>query len=351
MKKVLSLSTLLFLIPSLAFPGYAQRINISSCNNLYYIIYQVGRGTKILSKYSITKKEKTIYYTLQDENRCSLVDVFLDLTSSKVGYSDVCNLSPESSATESNIRYYVLNILDIKTKKLIAKLSNAGGLASFSPSGNAIVYAEQIPGERGSPVPPGYKGGVWIYDFKTKTKKSVSAMADDINWSEHDGNIYVFQNIYMKPTVYRYNPIRGEIENTPYRGIYFSSDGKYYSNQPFEEYPSKLFRTSDNKEMVDWETMMGERGSKEFPGIAFKFWSRKLNAAIFSVVPSGTENVVFDVGRGRIIGQFSGKVIGTNAQGTLVAVHPPLSSKASWAMDKVEILNLIELTSKYQSKK
>jgi len=71
--------------------------------------------------------------------------------------------------------------------------------------------------------------------------------------------------------------------------------------------------------------------------MSFQFWSKKLNAGVFSV--GGEKNVVFDVGQGKVIGVFPGYVVGTNPDGTLVAIHPlgPDNQR------KIEILNLLDL--------
>jgi len=89
--------------------------------------------------------------------------------------------------------------------------------------------------------------------------------------------------------------------------------------------------------MMEWENKIMDKGGRNYHGMYFQFWSNKLNSAVFSV--AGTTNIVFDVNQGKVIREFSGEVIGTNREGTLVAVHPSGKDRFS----KVEIVNLMEL--------
>jgi len=311
-------------------------ISISDYGDVYYINYSPINRSKDIHKYSFSTKRSKVYISLTDGKECVPVETLLDPTRTKIAYSQMCRNASQSSAKGIDIYYYVLTIAHLKTKNMAITINNVGHAFSFSPKGDAIAFVEESPGERGYPVPDDYVGGAWICDLKDGSRRLMVKSAHDLNWSAHDGNIYISDG----SSVYRYNPAKMILNNTVYYGIYFSTDGKYYSTEITEDAPSKIYRSQDNAEMVEWNTMILARSPRQYRSMAFRFWSNKLKAAVFSVAPSDTENVIFSVSKGRILGQFSGKVIGINAQGDIVAVHPPLASHAAWATDRIQVIDL-----------
>lgn len=252
----------------------------------------------------------------------------------------------DSSSKRAQGKYYSgIMIVDTKSNKEIA-FFNYTRLYSFSPNGDAIVYFEGPIGPyQGGPLPPSEEMGLWLYDFNRKTREKIDTLGlgvMDLNWSEHDGNIYVYG-----VKVYRYNVKAGRSEIVPYKGIYFSADGKYYIYAPSEG-GANIYRTEDNQLMDEWEKMIMEKSTSKYPELRFRFWSRQLKALVVSP-GEDWQNIIFDVNKGKIIGEFKGLVIGTNSNGSLVAVNPVRAdNQNAYDQSQVEIINLLDVVSKYQ---
>src|SRR4030066_2112824 len=275
MKKLIVLRILGLIILSINSTGRASssKIVIDS-NGAAYLpmgrfinlqtIEQEKEMRKIL-KYSPQDKTLSLDYNIADTNNCYIDNLSIEPTSTKIAFTSSCVILGGTRTKTEDI-YYKLTVLDSTTKKIIISF-DYGHLFSFSPKGDAIVYAEDIYGERGFSAPPGYQGVMWIYDFNTKTKKKMIPPyvgATDINWSEHEGNIYVDNN----GQVYCYDSKSGKGNRVAYQGIFFSSDGKYYVSTSFED-SSRIFRTSDNMEMKEWEKLIigqeiGEAGKPPY---------------------------------------------------------------------------------------
>jgi len=331
-----------FAINNVAYAGNYQKLVILTTidgNNIVFL-----KKERLLAQYDTkndTYKTFTIY---PKDNRCQIgLDVpTIDPSAKKIALPGGC-----SSANASNkASYYLLTVIDLKTKTPIAKLRNAETY-SFSPSGNSIAYTEDYSGETGYAIPAGYQGGLWVYNFKTKAKKRIDTLGvnpegdyrpQDLNWSEHDGNIY-YTN-YDK--VFRYDPRTGKGTITSHKGIYFSPDGKYYAIAAWEG-GGGICRTSDDREMIEWEKLILVNSPKQYQDMAFMFWSKKLNAGVFSVTVRDQKtkdnyftNVIFDVGQGRVLGDFQGYIMGINAQGSLAAISAPGTNEQG----KIKLINL-----------
>jgi len=348
MKKILIILIILLSFFE-AFSSEAQKITISPKGCSYEKLK--SKDNKIVTlKHNIYNNHKIIFNYKNNCYKSYNGILSLDYTGDKIALSVSCKYNGKES---KNQYYRTLIIISSKDEKDIISF-NHGSIYSFSPDGNAIVYAEDYIGETGSAIPPGYQGGLWLYDFNTKTKKRIDTLGvvtggdyrpQDVNWSAHDGNIYYTD--YDKVFQFNVKASKGEI--VPYKGIYFSPDGKYYVGTPYEVGTNYLYRTSDNREMVEWETTI-KAVNKDSDYIYFEFWSKKLNAVIFRI--SNTENVIFDVGKGKVIGKFYGGVLGTNADGSLVAVNPVKEdNKNTYDQTQVEIINLQEVICKYKSGK
>ena len=333
----------------------AKNIVISNNGDVFLQLYFVKQSNDIMI-FNSKVKNYIPYYSIPNQGKCHPNYISLEPTSSKVAISGGCIIRGGKNL-DQEVRYSFLTIVNLNTGKEIISFQHATPY-SFSPNGDAIVYSEQIPGAPWdpSPTPPGYKGGLWLYDFNQKTKKRIDTKVSgwesnwsryvwDLNWSEHDGNIYVTDH----RDVFRYNPKTGKGEIIPYKGIYFSPDGKYYVRTGIES-PASLYRTYDNKRMSEWENIIIAESESKYSEIYLGFWSKKLNSVVFRI--TNTENVIFDVGKGKVIGKFYGGVLGTNAEGSLVAVHPVKpDNKSAYDPSQVEVINLLDVVSKYQSEK
>ena len=116
------------------------------------------------------------------------------------------------------------------------------------------------------------------------------------------------------------------------------------------EKDATIYRTKDNKEMVEWEKVIKSSNSLENPGIRFRFWSNQLNSLVVAI-GQDYENIVFDTNNGKIIGKFRGLTIGRNAEGTLIIINPMKPDGSWYDTSKVEFIDLKELTAKYQNRK
>jgi len=334
MRTFLLLFCIFLILPAHICLGTNRQHLVISSDGYAYIRLKDNKSKSELVKYDIQKKGKQAYGVKRFNNSCT----FLGENSSDLQGDKTAILYGCTSPSKKDILSYRLIVVDTKTGQEIISLNN-GRTFAFSPKNNAIVYVEEIPGERGSAPPPGYNAGVWLYDFNSKAKKQISKMDApyiDLNWSEHDGNIY-FTNGRV---VCKYNAQSGIMTETAYKGIYFSPDGRYYIYHPVTgEGDSEIYRTSDNKRMIEWETSIRKRG--KYNVMSFQFWSKKLDAVAFFV--GKDTNVLFDINQGEVIAEFSGYiVIGTNADGTLVAVRPYVEDYLSI----VEIINLLDILSK-----
>jgi len=340
--KIPILLALVFLLHGLVLADNGQKIIVCISGNVVYALYAPRQNAKQILKYTAKSGHKMTYYSVENTANCHIINLLLNESATMVAYSELCK--NQSSKGSSSYYQYQLSVLNIKDKSVIMRSPNAY-LFSFSPDGRKIAYSEGIPGERGSAAPPGYQGGLWIYDFGAFSKDRVNAIdvyIMDMKWSKHDGNLYYTNN----DKVFKYDPKSAKSTVTAYKGIYFSDNGNYYLSLP-EEGRSYIYKSADNTEMTEWEKQIA--GSEEIDCcMLFKFWSKKLNAVVFGV--SNTENVVFDVGKGKVIGKFNGWVLGTNADGSLVAVNPvKTDNKKAYEQSQVEIINLLEVVSKYQA--
>ena len=87
---------------------------------------------------------------------------------------------------------------------------------------------------------------IFVYDLKKRSKIIIPLVAYDLFWARHDNTIYL-DTYNNKQRVYSFNPVDKTLNKTSYRGIYFSWDGLYYYNDPYEgggEF--SVWRTRDN---------------------------------------------------------------------------------------------------------
>jgi len=267
----------------------------------------------------------------------------LDSTGGKAAILKTHLVPQKGADSEYNLYWYELVIQDTINTSIIASFANAH-ILSFSPGGACVVYSTAYPGERLDEykAPQKFEKGVYIYDFTNKSAMKLDTLGVapiDLNWSNHDGNIYIFG--FDDNKVYRYNAAtkKGEIVN--YKGTYFTPDGKYYSNIATENIISKIYRTADNSEMAGWEKDIADASGSDFTNLVFV--SKKLSAFVFyfGMSSKGVTNVVFDTKQGKVIGKFEGFVRGTNPDGNLVQINP-LKSDRSVDYGKIVIIDLMQ---------
>jgi len=324
--KWLFLVLVLLATPNNAYTGYSQKVTLSFSGEVFYLAFDPDKGSHSILTRSQKSESSSIYYSTSGQSNCNIDSISLDYGDKRVAYCELCSNPPS----------YRIIIIDKFHKKQIISFDNGGPLFSFSPKGDAIVFSEEIPGEPGTPSPPSYRGGVWLYDFAKKKEQKIeigNAGIRDLNWSEHDGNIYVA----TYSDILRYDVKYNKVEKVFYKGIYFSPDAKYYARVP-NEGESRLYNTIDNAEIMELKkSILLKYGIDSNPFPVFQFWSKKLNAVIMSIAYQ--KYIIYDPEINKILGEFNGIAIGTNSDGTLVAIHPPGKDGRS----KVEILNLLDL--------
>ena len=320
--------------------GYAYinlRIKTDKNGTIYIKPFKYNPYKKLEEPYEINIAKDKCYFNIDS----------LDTIGNKMALSAFCQ---KTSKEDTNNQYFGIMIAARNSGKEIIFLDYTHAF-SFSPKGDMVTYFKGPIGPyQGEPLPPREEMGLWIYEFGNKTNKKIETHGkgvSDLYWSEHDGNIYIYGYIDGYMGVYRYNISKSKIETTSYKGIYFSQDGKYYATGSNEGMQSKIYRTCDNIEMTEWNQMIIANSISKYPVMAFRFWSKKLNSAAFCI--DSSKSILFDVNKGNITAEFYGEVLGTNADGSLVAVHPVKPDNINaYDPSKVEIVNLKEIASKYQ---
>jgi len=283
------------------------------------------------NKFNKHNKSTSQYFSSNYD--CNFDRISLDLNGDKIAFTSLCSSLDKNSGAD----HYNLIILNTYTKKNVKTINCAKAFA-FSPDGNSIAYQTSLVETSDAQESPSCREGIWIYNFVSKeTLKidiSTGRMAIDINWSEHDGNLYI-----LSREAYRYVVKKAIIEGTPYKGIYFSANGKYYAAKTDEGPSWSIYRTDQNSLMSEWMNIVRKESGTNDTVRDFQFWSSNLNAVIFRI--SNTDNVIFDIGLGQVIGKFEGQVLGINCDGSLVAIHPvKIPGSKATDMSKVDIVDL-----------
>lgn len=144
--------------------------------------------------------------------------------------------------------------------KEITRLDDNVRKFSWSPDGERIAYITGTYYEGGVGF---MTTGVWIFDLRDESKirieKDFPHEAIDgfigggfeINWAQHDTNIYIEDFDYLDG-IYRYNIIAGKSEKVGHQGITFSPDGQFYLASLTEcSSGIRVFRTATHEEITD----------------------------------------------------------------------------------------------------
>lgn len=275
-------------------------------------VYNPQMGSSSIMLYDDQTKQLTDFYSLTDSKGCHINDLSIDPSGKHIAFSGFCRLSKSDDCQKKPSGYYRIIVADSRTGEEIVILDH-GTRFSLSPQGDAIVYEEDYPGsdERCQP-PPGIKGGIWIYNFKSKQLHEIDSKvgASHFVWSEYDGNIYFSNN----SKIFRYDPDakNGAIVDIP--GIYFSNDGKY--NLSARMGGTKVYRVSDGKP-VDYVN----DSLKRLGRIAlYSSWA--LNDTAILVTSGSMRYHVLDLQSGEVVREFQGRVIGRNHAGTKFLINP-----------------------------
>lgn len=97
---------------------------------------------------------------------------------------------------------------------------------SWSPDGRKVAY---IKADKTEGVVPYLPKGVYIYDIEKNEVEKIYEYAVEINWSTHDGNIYMIDSFgtATKSKCLIYNVLNKTISISTIDSIYYSDSGNY----------------------------------------------------------------------------------------------------------------------------
>ena len=361
MKNLLRLSRVAMII-LFSFSAWAEKpkILIAPDGNIYD--YGVYKGKKdIVISDSTGKLIRPLGITIKDDD-CFVEQLAIDSSGTKIALSGGCKFPKDNDIGKNREGHYLLTIVDIVTRTTIANIKHANSFC-FSPKGDAIVFVNDYPGSSGGEgtPPPNIEYGIFTYNLNSRIKTEISSPvgACDFNWSPHDGRIYFTDG---EQHVYRYDASKGRGSLVPYKGIYFSPDKQYNISDVCgdrddpDAYPH-IYRISDHKRMTGWTNLLLKKSGQwpppqyNRPALSFEFFCNQANAAVFSA--KNEQNFIFDLNKGTVIGQFNGRILGTNADGSKVLISPVKSDQSQEPdqprqidFSKVEILNLLDIVKK-----
>ncbi len=155
--------------------------------------------------------------------------------------------------------------------------------------------------------------GLYITDPDQRTKTRVATDVDlrRVQWSAFDSTLYVEAlNPGSGPRVFRYDADSGVLQPTPYLGVDFSSEGRFYLRPADERDPTtRVYRRSDNREVavpdslgrpVQWiyndgNVLVLERTRLARTGETTPITGIRLTTPV-------TERIMYDVATARVIG-------------------------------------------------
>ncbi|MDH3976757.1 MAG: hypothetical protein OEV42_21040 [Deltaproteobacteria bacterium] len=190
---------------------------------------------------------------------------------------------------------------------------------SWSPDGGKIAYVTGGPtrDEKYGPFSP---TGVWIYDIAKDTTEKVGG-GFGVNWSEHDGNLYM-QSSY-KDTLYGvvYDVKQGKTSNSGKNGLIFSEDGMYsVGRKPSEEmeWGTSYDVYNNQKNESVYKFKRGPRGGQE----EWIGYAKFILGSHYLLMWSSSSNYrIFDVDKRIFIRQATPTLLGWNKDMTKAVVY------------------------------
>ncbi len=155
----------------------------------------------------------------------------------------------------------------------------------------------------------GFKADSLIVINTTNWEKNIinsKVSYQDVTWAKFDSLIYATDYI----NVYKIDNRSGTIKETPLKGIYFSSDGKYYYKPNYEGSGFQLFEALSNEEVTPTTI------NKEV--VNFYQWFDKNELVIGDITH---EKKIIDVSTGEVKKTFSGNMIGYDARTSEIIVY------------------------------
>ena len=131
-----------------------------------------------------------------------------------------------------------------------------------------------------------------------------------INWSPHDGNIYISNNL----SIFKYDPVRKEGEIVEIPGMYFSDDGKYSLKVGMSG--TTVYLTSDGEPVAYLNDSLASLGKVAL----YRSWASDGQAIL--ITTGNGQYYVVSLSDGRVIKEFKGQLLGKNHEGTKFIIHP-----------------------------
>jgi len=164
-RKILGFMIVVYLAGNPCWAGRSKRIVIDSHGNAY-LTELPSKGPSSVIKYHYLGKPPKVKYRIEDK-------LAIDPTGNKVAL-------PYFSKKDNKYKdgMYYLEVFNAETRKTTIVFEGAGELFSFSPQGDAILYATDYPGlDDRMPPPAGIQPGLWLYDFRSAKKSHISPTA------------------------------------------------------------------------------------------------------------------------------------------------------------------------------
>lgn len=195
-------------------------------------------------------------------------------------------------------------LVNAKGEKKTLTLPNDIMESVWSPQADKIAYIRGKsvipPEEREHKFP---EKGIWIYDISTHTKTKISDIVGyDLAWPAIDNNLYI-NTVQWEPSsgIYRYNFKTEKVELTPYKGLNFSPNGKYYSTASYEA-PSHFYQREPHKELTKIIQNMQNNGT----------WLGDGHSYLFSAGWPPPKFAVYDLEKGQVTKTIEGAYLGMN---------------------------------------
>lgn len=120
---------------------------------------------------------------------------------------------------------------------------------SWSPDGKKIAFIESSKTEG---IVSSISTGVYIYNIESETVDKIYKHATEINWSRHNGNIYIRDTFGTSdtPKYYIYEPTSNTINRSIINAIFYSDTGKYAIIEKYDPEGSRYFIYSIQENII-----------------------------------------------------------------------------------------------------
>lgn len=187
---------------------------------------------------------------------------------------------------------------------------------AWSPSGTQLVYISGKYTEDGI----GFETtGTWLYDLQSGESNRIYSGGYDVAWALWDENIYIHnpgRESFPDASVLRYDVSRREVQATPHHGIYFSPNGSYYYDPPYEGGIVRVFDARSDERLPAADLLIRDPfGVYEPTNVSG--WLDDNTLVLPSPIPRDLGDYVYDLTT-RTLQQTAGRLIsaipGRNAQ-------------------------------------